>query len=57
MLGSLFPLEELELRGDLLLCCADLGEEQCGQHVAVPLTLLMPSVLVSVESVRVCMCV
>lgn len=37
------------LRGDLLgWCCADLDEGQCDQSVAVPLTFLMWSVLVSV---------
>lgn len=29
-------------------CCVSLGEGQCGQHVAIPLTILMWSVLFSV---------
>lgn len=38
------------LRGDLSMrCCTGLGKEQCSQHVAASLTLLMQSVLVSVE--------
>ena len=48
-LGSLSHWRNHKLRGDLsACCCASLGKEQCGQHVAAPLTLLMESVLVSV---------